>query len=119
MTHEPNFLPGRALLAEQSLRAGIPGAYQQEYDAIKAVRSKYAHRELSDGKTVSGCRPLSARTGGCHGVETMKVWRDQLSFWLMSAAMMGLLIALQVSLKPWQETDKKLERLLYLPDADI
>ena len=23
-----------------------------------------------------------------------------------------------VSLKPWQETDKKLERLLYLPDAD-
>ena len=49
----------------------------------------------------------------------MKVWRDQLSFWLMSAAMMGLLIALQVSLKPWQETDKKLERLLYLPDADI
>ena len=48
----------------------------------------------------------------------MKVWRDQLSFWLMSAAMMGLLIALQVSLKPWQETDKKLERLLYLPDAD-
>jgi hypothetical protein len=48
----------------------------------------------------------------------MKVWRDQLTFWLISAAMMGLLIALQVSLKPWQETDKKLERLLYLPDAE-
>jgi hypothetical protein len=48
----------------------------------------------------------------------MKVWRDQLSFWLISATMMGLLIALQVSLKPWQETDKKLERLLYLPDAE-
>jgi hypothetical protein len=48
----------------------------------------------------------------------MKVWRDQLSFWLISAAMMGLLIALQVSLKPWQETDKKLERLLHLPDAE-
>ena len=47
-THEPNFLPGRALLAEQSLRAGIPGTYQQEYAAIKAVRSKYAHRELSE-----------------------------------------------------------------------
>ncbi|HEX5550714.1 MAG TPA: O-antigen ligase family protein, partial [Nitrospira sp.] len=47
-THEPNFLPGRALLAEQSLRAGIPGAYQQEYAAIKAVRSKYAHRELNE-----------------------------------------------------------------------
>ncbi|HEX5550713.1 MAG TPA: hypothetical protein VFX36_07770 [Nitrospira sp.] len=48
----------------------------------------------------------------------MKVWRDQLTFWLISAAMMGLLIALQVSLKPWQETDKKLERLLYLPEAE-
>ena len=31
---------------------------------------------------------------------------------------MGLLIVLQVSLKPWQDTDKKLERLLYLPDAE-
>ena len=48
----------------------------------------------------------------------MKVWRDQMSFWLISATMMGLLIALQVSLKPWQETNKKLERLLYLPDAE-
>jgi hypothetical protein len=48
----------------------------------------------------------------------MKVWRDQLSFWLVSATLMGLLIALQISLKPWQETEKKLERLLYLPDAE-
>lgn len=48
----------------------------------------------------------------------MKVWRDQLGFWLISVTMMGLLIALQVSLKPWQETDKKLERLLYLPDGE-
>jgi len=48
----------------------------------------------------------------------MKVCRDQLSFWLISATMMGLLVALQLSLKPWQETDKKLERLLYLPDAE-
>jgi hypothetical protein len=48
----------------------------------------------------------------------MKVWRDQMSFWLISATLMGLLIALQVSLKPWQETEKKLERLLYLPDAE-
>ena len=48
----------------------------------------------------------------------MKVWRDHLSFWLISAAMMGLLITLQVSLKPWQETDKKLQRLLYLPDGE-
>lgn len=48
----------------------------------------------------------------------MKVWRDHLSFWLISTAMMGLLITLQVSLKPWQETDKKLQRLLYLPDGE-
>jgi predicted Zn-dependent protease len=46
--HEPNFLPGRALLAEQSLRAGLPGDYKREYDAIKAVVSRYAHRELSE-----------------------------------------------------------------------
>jgi O-antigen ligase len=46
--HEPNFLPGRALLAEQSLRSGIPGDYKQEYDAIRAVVSRYAHRELSE-----------------------------------------------------------------------
>jgi O-antigen ligase len=46
--HEPNFLPGRALLAEQSLRSGIPGDYRQEYKAIRAVVSRYAHRELSE-----------------------------------------------------------------------
>jgi hypothetical protein len=48
----------------------------------------------------------------------MKAWRDHLSFWLISTTMMGLLIALQLSLKPWQETDRKLERLLYLPDGE-
>lgn len=48
----------------------------------------------------------------------MKVWRDHLSFWLVSATMMSLLIGLQLSLKPWQAADKKLERLLYLPDAE-
>lgn len=48
----------------------------------------------------------------------MKVWREHMTFWLVSVAMMGLLIALQISLKPWQEADKKLERLLYLPDAE-
>ena len=46
--HEPNFLPGRALLAEQSLRTGIPGDYQREYAAIKAVVSKYADRKLNE-----------------------------------------------------------------------
>ena len=48
----------------------------------------------------------------------MKVWRDQLSFWLMGATLMGVLIGLQASLKPWQAADKKLERLFYLPDAE-
>jgi hypothetical protein len=48
----------------------------------------------------------------------MKVWRDHMSFWLISATLMGLLIALQVALKPWQGTEKKLERLIYLPDAE-
>ena len=48
----------------------------------------------------------------------MKAWRDQLSFWLISTAMMGMLVALQVSLKPWQDTDKKLQRFLYLPDGE-
>jgi tetratricopeptide (TPR) repeat protein len=46
--HEPNFLPGRALLAEQSLRAGIPGDYRREYQAMKAVVTMYAHRELNE-----------------------------------------------------------------------
>jgi O-antigen ligase len=46
--HEPNFLPGRVLLAEESLHAGIPGDYAREYAAIKAVQSRYAHRELSE-----------------------------------------------------------------------
>jgi tetratricopeptide (TPR) repeat protein len=48
IAHEPNFLPGRALLAEQSLLAGLPGDYRQEYSAIKAVLSKYAHQELTE-----------------------------------------------------------------------
>lgn len=46
--HEPNYLPGRVLLAEQSLYAGIPGDYRREYAAIKALVSMYAHRELND-----------------------------------------------------------------------
>jgi O-antigen ligase len=46
--YEPNFLPGRALLAELSLKAGKPGDYQREYAAIKAVQSRYAGRELND-----------------------------------------------------------------------
>lgn len=46
--YEPNFLPGRALLAELSLKAGKPGDYQGEYAAIKAVQSRYAGRELNE-----------------------------------------------------------------------
>jgi hypothetical protein len=48
VSYEPNFLPGRALLAEHSLRAGIPGDYRREYAAMKAILSKYAHRQLSE-----------------------------------------------------------------------
>ena len=47
----------------------------------------------------------------------MKAWREHASFWLISVVMMGLLIALQFALRPWQEADKKLERLMYLPDG--
>ncbi len=46
--YEPNFLPGRALLAELSLKAGKPGDYQREYAAIKAVRLMYAGREFTE-----------------------------------------------------------------------
>lgn len=48
VAYEPNFLPGRALLAEHSLRAGIPGDYRREYAAMKAILSKYAHWQLSE-----------------------------------------------------------------------
>lgn len=48
----------------------------------------------------------------------MKVWREHISFWSISVIVMGLLIALQFALRPWQEADKKLERLMYLPDGE-
>lgn len=48
----------------------------------------------------------------------MKLWRNYLNFWLISASMMGMLIALQVSLKPWQEAEKKFEQLMYLPNGE-
>ena len=46
--YEPNFLPGRALLAEVSLKAGKAGDYRREYAAIKAVQSRYAGSELNE-----------------------------------------------------------------------
>jgi O-antigen ligase len=46
--YEPNFLPGRALLAELSLQAGKPGDYQREYAAIKTLHSRYRGRELNE-----------------------------------------------------------------------
>jgi O-antigen ligase len=42
--HEPNFLPGRALLAELSLKIGIPGDYAQEMRNITAIHSQYAQQ---------------------------------------------------------------------------
>jgi tetratricopeptide (TPR) repeat protein len=48
----------------------------------------------------------------------MKVWRDHMSFWLISVVMMGLLISLQFALKPSQESERKLEQLMYLPDGE-
>jgi hypothetical protein len=48
----------------------------------------------------------------------MKVWRNYLNFWLISASMMGALIALQVSLTPWQQAEKKFEQLMYLPNGE-
>jgi hypothetical protein len=42
--HEPNFLPGRALLAELSLKIGMPGDYAQEIRDITAIHSQYAQQ---------------------------------------------------------------------------
>lgn len=39
--YEPNYLPGRALLAEESLRAGLPGDYQREFLEIKAIAARF------------------------------------------------------------------------------
>jgi len=47
-THEPNFLPGRALLAELSLQTGIPGDYARELANITAIRSRYAQQVRDD-----------------------------------------------------------------------
>ncbi len=46
--HEPNFLPGRALLAELSLKLGIPGDYARELANITAIRSRYADQIRDD-----------------------------------------------------------------------
>lgn len=46
--HEPNFLPGRALLAELSVQAGIPGDYGAELAAIRTVLSTYGSGALNE-----------------------------------------------------------------------
>jgi tetratricopeptide (TPR) repeat protein len=46
--HEPNFLPGRALRAELSLRAGIPGDYAKEMAAISDIHSRYESQVRDD-----------------------------------------------------------------------
>ena len=45
---EPNFLPGRALLAEVSLRAGLPGNYDVEIADIRSVFERYEHQVRDD-----------------------------------------------------------------------
>ncbi|HKY70332.1 MAG TPA: O-antigen ligase family protein [Nitrospira sp.] len=46
--YEPNFLPGRALLAELSLKAGVPGDYAGEMANITAIHSQYEHQVRDD-----------------------------------------------------------------------
>ena len=46
--HEPNFLPGRALLAELSFQMGVPGDYARELANITAIRSRYADQIRDD-----------------------------------------------------------------------
>ena len=48
----------------------------------------------------------------------MKAIQDHRSFWPICLAIMGILIALQLYLRPWLATEKKLERLMYLPDGE-
>jgi hypothetical protein len=46
--YEPNFLPGRALMAELSLQAGIPGDYAKELEEIRAIQSRYEQQVRDD-----------------------------------------------------------------------
>jgi O-antigen ligase len=46
--YEPNFLPGRALLAELALKAGVPGDYAAEMANITAIHSQYEHQVRDD-----------------------------------------------------------------------
>jgi O-antigen ligase len=46
--YEPNFLPARALLAELSLKAGVPGDYAGEMANITAIHSQYASQVRDD-----------------------------------------------------------------------
>jgi tetratricopeptide (TPR) repeat protein len=47
-SYEPNFLPGRALLAELSLKRGIPGNYAQELRNIAAIHSRFEQQVRDD-----------------------------------------------------------------------
>ena len=47
-TYEPNFLPARALRAEVSLKAGIPGDYAREMAEIKAIQSRYERQARNE-----------------------------------------------------------------------
>ena len=48
MDYEPNYLPARALLAETSLNAGLPGDYEQELAVIKTISAQYRYQVRDD-----------------------------------------------------------------------
>jgi hypothetical protein len=48
----------------------------------------------------------------------MKSLREHGILWLLSLMLLGMLLGLQVYLKPWQESEKKLEQMRYLPNGE-
>lgn len=48
----------------------------------------------------------------------MKSFRKHMAFWPLSLLIFGMLLGLQVYLKPWQQSEKKLEQMRYLPNGE-
>jgi len=46
--YEPNYLPGRALLAELGLKQGLPGEYRQELQNLKTLQSTYESQVIDE-----------------------------------------------------------------------
>ena len=46
--YEPNYLPGRALLAELGLKQGRPGEYRQELQNLKTLQSTYESQAVDE-----------------------------------------------------------------------